>query len=177
MTSVVQSTRGPDAVRVGSAAAGAACWDLRRNCALRPGQLVIALVALCLPCLLVALGFWWAGVPWVLPFAGVEVAAVVLALVHYARHARDGEWIAVDGDQVVWQRVRGQTVENGRADMCGLRVKEGREQGAAVELLARGRPLEFGRHAAPMVRDRFAAEFALTLTTRQAGREGAGSRI
>lgn len=155
--------------------AGGRCWELRRNCALTPRQLVLALCALCLPCLLIGLAFWLLGVPWVAPFAGLEALAVAAALVAYARHARDGESIAVEGDQLVWQRKHGQSVENGRADVRGLRLVQGREQGAAVELWCRGQRLEFGRYAAPTVRDRFAEEFTQAL--RQAAPGGAGGRI
>jgi uncharacterized membrane protein len=135
-------------------------WSLRRNCSLAPCQLVIGLVVLCVPCVLIAAAFWAAGMVWVAPFAGLEVAAVGAALVVYARHARDGEWIELEGQRLRWQRIEGSTVENGEVPLHRLRLGAGRAHGEAVELLVQGRSLVIGRHAAPAVRERFAHEFS-----------------
>lgn len=135
-------------------------WSLQRNCSLSPSQLVCGLIVLCLPCVLIAAAFWSVGALWVAPFAGLEVLAVGAALVCYARHARDGEWIELDGQRLRWQRIEGGTVENGEFTLDRLRVAPQRHRGDAVELLVQGRSLTVGRHAAPAQRDRFAHEFS-----------------
>lgn len=146
-----------------SLAGGVQRWNLRRNCSLAPRQLSIGLLVLCAPCVFIAAAFWLAGVVWVAPFAGLEVLAIGTALVAYARHARDGEWIELEGQRLRWQRIEGSTVENGEVPLHRLRLGAGRAQGGAVELLVHGQSLLLGKHAAPAQRDRFAHEFSHAL--------------
>src|SRR5512138_3772444 len=69
-------------------------WHLKRNCSLAPRQLFGCYGVLCVLSLTVATFFWWFGARAVMPYAGVELSAVGLALLVYARHATDNESIA-----------------------------------------------------------------------------------
>lgn len=135
-------------------------WTLQRNCSLAPGQLVCGLLVLCAPCVLIAAAFWSVGAIWVAPFAGLEVLAVGAALICYARHARDGDWIELDGERLHWRRIDGGSVENVELPLQRLRMAPRHRKGEAVELLVQGRSVVLGRHAAPAQRDRFAHEFS-----------------
>lgn len=55
-------------------------WTLRRNCAMTPGQLMRAFLALCGVSLAIALGFAAQGAPVVLVFSLIELTAVGAAL-------------------------------------------------------------------------------------------------
>lgn len=72
-------------------------WQMRRNCALTPKQLLRFYVALVCLSLFVALGFFLAGV-WMIPiFTSLELTAVTIGFLIYCRHALDCETIEVDG--------------------------------------------------------------------------------
>lgn len=83
-------------------------WTLQRNCSVSPAQLGVTFVMLCTVSMGVAGFFWWHGAPLVLPFALLELVAVGMAFVWYARHAVDGERIWVSqGLLVVEKEVAG----------------------------------------------------------------------
>jgi len=64
---------------------------MRRNCALTPCQLAVWFAAVSSLSIAVATFFALAGAWMVLPFAFLEVAALGIAFVVYARHAADFE--------------------------------------------------------------------------------------
>ncbi|MBU3738932.1 MAG: DUF2244 domain-containing protein, partial [Rhodoferax sp.] len=68
-------------------------WSLRRNCSVTPAQLGFCYLSLCVISLGIATAFWFQGASMVLPFAWVELVAVGLGFLVYARHASDGERI------------------------------------------------------------------------------------
>lgn len=72
-------------------------WQMRRNCALSPKQLLQFYITLVCLSLTVAIGFFLAGV-WVIPiFTALELSAVTLGFLIYCRHALDYEMIEIDG--------------------------------------------------------------------------------
>src|SRR6188472_1293703 len=84
----------PSSLRFGSASGagdGSVQWLLRRNCSMTPTQLVAFYLSLSAWSLAIAGAFWWRGATLVMPFAGIEILAVGVALLIYARHAGDGE--------------------------------------------------------------------------------------
>lgn len=79
-------------------------WIVRPNHALSPqqaGGLLLGAAAATLP---IAFVFSLFGAWPVLPFAGLEVAALWLALRHLRRHAADEERIEVESDSIVIRR-------------------------------------------------------------------------
>ena len=72
-------------------------WFLKRNCSVTPAQLGWLYASLCAVSLGIALVFWFHGAVLILPFAWLELAAVGAAFLVYARHARDGETISLQG--------------------------------------------------------------------------------
>ena len=82
-------------------------WQMRRNCALTPKQLLQFYIVLVCLSLTIALGFFLAGV-WVIPiFTAVELAAVTLGFLIYCRHALDSETIEIDGKRLIVKKFIG----------------------------------------------------------------------
>jgi len=82
-------------------------WQMRRNCALTPKQLLQFYIVLVCLSLTVAVGFFLAGV-WVIPiFTAVELAAVTLGFLIYCRHALDCETIEIDGKRLIIKKFIG----------------------------------------------------------------------
>lgn len=82
-------------------------WQMRRNCALTPRQLLQFYIALVCLSLIVATGFWLAGV-WMIPiFTAVELSAVTIGFLIYCRHALDCEAIEVDGKRLIVKKFIG----------------------------------------------------------------------
>jgi uncharacterized membrane protein len=72
-------------------------WQMRRNCALTPKQLLQFYIALVCLSLIVATGFFLAGV-WMIPiFTALELSAVTIGFFIYCRHALDCETIEIEG--------------------------------------------------------------------------------
>jgi uncharacterized membrane protein len=70
-------------------------WQMRRNCALTPKQLLKFYIALVCLSIAVASGFLLAGI-WVIPvFTALELTAVTLGFLIYCRHALDYEAIEI----------------------------------------------------------------------------------
>ena len=82
-------------------------WQMRRNCALTPKQLLQFYVALVCLSLIVATGFWLAGV-WMIPiFTALELSAVTIGFLIYCRHALDCEAIEIDGNRLLVKKFIG----------------------------------------------------------------------
>ena len=82
-------------------------WQMRRNCALTPKQLLKFYVALVCLSVTVAAGFFLAGVWVILIFTALELSAVTLGFLIYCRHALDSETIEIDGKRLVVKKFIG----------------------------------------------------------------------
>jgi len=71
-------------------------WTLRRNCVLTPAQLGMCFVSVAAVSLGIAGAFALNGAWMVVPFALIEISALGLAFVCYARHAGDYERIEAE---------------------------------------------------------------------------------
>ena len=76
-------------------------WQMRRNCALTPKQLLQFYMALVCLSLIVASGFLLAGIWVVLIFTALELSAVTVGFLIYCRHALDCETIEIDGNRLI----------------------------------------------------------------------------
>ncbi len=127
-------------------------WLLKRNCALSPSQVVRFYLSLVILSALIGTGFALFGAWMVLPFAGLEMLAVGVALLVYARHATDHECVILEQASLRIERVvagkRSATVLN----PCWSRVmleNDGRVYGSArrnVFLSEHGRRVLVGRY-------------------------------
>ncbi len=82
-------------------------WQMRRNCALTPKQLLQFYIVLVCLSLIVATGFWLAGV-WMIPiFTAIELTAVTIGFLIYCRHALDCETIEIQGKRLLVKKFIG----------------------------------------------------------------------
>jgi uncharacterized membrane protein len=143
-------------------------WSLRRNCALTPRQVLGGLgVAALLP-LAVGLAGWALGYPVVAAFAALEVAALAVALVCHARHARDGEWLRLEPECLRIEQRCGPCVAVTTLPADWLQVACAPGPQALVRLSAGGRSVQIGAHVPALLRPRLAAELRSALQAARA---------
>lgn len=133
-------------------------WVLRRNCSVTPGQLAGLFGLLCVLSLAVA-GFFWSQGAWmVLPFSALELLAVALAFLAYARHATDGETIRWSHGQLVVEREDAGRLQ--RIEFSGRSLRVDPPSGAArlIELRGGGQTIQVGRFVRPELRPLLARE-------------------
>ena len=82
-------------------------WQMRRNCSLTPKQLLQFYIALVCLSLIVATGFFLAGV-WVISiFTALELSAVTIGFLIYCRHALDSETIEIEDKRLLIKKCIG----------------------------------------------------------------------
>lgn len=128
---------------------GVVQWRMRRNCSVRPGQLLAILLMLMAVSLAIAAFFWWQGAYLVLPFTVLELTALVVAFVVYARHATDGEVVSLgeDGLSVECEVAGVTTLE--RFEPALVRVGVPEKPGELIEIRAGRREMRVGRYLRP----------------------------
>lgn len=138
-------------------------WTLRRNCSVTPGQLALLLGVLVVASLAVAAFFWSLGAWMVLPFSLLELLAVAVAFLVYARHATDGERISVRAGRLVVELERGGALD--RAEFAGHAVRIDTPEGAGdlVRVRGGGQAVSVGRFVRPELRPLLARELRRAL--------------
>ena len=117
---------------------------MRRNCALSPRQLGIWFLAVSIVSMSVAVFFALAGAWMVLPFAFIEVAALGVAFVVYARHAADFERIVLQSDGVMIERSKASKVEQTKLPRDWLRIEYQGQRRELVKLVSQNFCCEVG---------------------------------
>lgn len=138
-------------------------WLLRPNCSITPRQLGLVYLSLCFVSLLIGGLFFVQGAPFVLAFAGFELAGVGLALLAFARHAGDRETLTLIGGSLQVEQCFGSRVYRAQFVADWLRVEPAAGQGSLVELSGRGQRLRVGRFLRPEQRSAFARELRQAL--------------
>ena len=138
-------------------------WMLRRNCSLAPRQLLMFYLLLCTFSLSVASFWWWQGARMVMPFAWLEIVAVGLAMLVYARHATDVERIAVRRGRLTVEHASGGRLERVEFEPAWVRVEPESGDLSLVELSGQGRRIAVGRFVRPEMRSQLARELRMAL--------------
>lgn len=138
-------------------------WFLKRNCSVTPSQLGWLYASLCAVSLAIAMVFWLQGAVLVLPFAWVELAAVGAAFLAYARHARDGETISLQGRQLVVELENAGRHERAEFNRDWVRVEPSADSRSLIELSGQGRRVNVGRYVRPELRRALAQEIRSAL--------------
>ncbi|MDB5947067.1 MAG: hypothetical protein JWQ33_2093 [Ramlibacter sp.] len=138
-------------------------WFLQRNCSVTPAQLAWLYASLCVVSLGIGTVFWWQGATLVLPFAWIELAAVGLAFMVYARHAADGERISLQGRQLVVELESAGRLERAEFDRDWVRVEPSAADRSLIEVSGRGRSVNVGRYLRPELRPALAQEIRRAL--------------
>jgi uncharacterized membrane protein len=145
-------------------------WFLKRNCSVTPTQLGWFYASLCAVSLAIATFFWLHGATLILPFAWLELGAVGLAFLAYARHAADGERISLQGRRLVVELESAGQLQRTEFDPDWVRVEPRTGGRSLIEVSGRGRSVSVGRFVRPELRPLLAQEI------RSALREQGGAR-
>lgn len=138
-------------------------WFLRRNCSVKPWQLIWLYVSLCAVSLGIGMFFWFLGATLVVPFAILELLAVGFAFMVYARHAADGEHISLRDGQLVVELESAGKLERAEFSREWARVEPRMGNGSLIELSGRGTTIRVGRFIRPELRPLLANEIRLAL--------------
>lgn len=139
-------------------------WLLKRNCSLAPHQLGLAYAVLCLLSIVVAAPFVLLHGAWqVLAFTLLEMVAVAIAFLHYARHASDREHVLLTDGGLLVERELGLQRETVRLDSRRARVVGSGKGQNLVQLEADGIKVQVGRFVNEAKRRRFAEELRAAL--------------
>ena len=138
-------------------------WFLKRNCSVTPAQLGWLYASLCVVSLGIGVFFWFQGAVLILPFAGVELAAVGIAFLAYARHAGDGEKISLMGRQLVVELENAGHRQRAEFNREWVRVEPGAGDRSLIELSGQGRRVNVGRYVRPELRPVLAQEIRRAL--------------
>jgi uncharacterized membrane protein len=115
--------------------------------------------------LAIGLFFWLQGATLVLTFAGLELVLVGLAFLAYARHATDGEWISLQGPNLVVELETAGRLERAEFARQWVRVEPKSGDHSLIELSGQGRSVVVGRFVRPELRQVLAREIRRALRT------------
>ena len=76
-------------------------WLMRRNCSFTPKQVGIFYLSMVCFSGMITTYFWWIGAWMVVPFTLIELSVLGIALLIYARHARDYEKITLLNSELI----------------------------------------------------------------------------
>jgi uncharacterized membrane protein len=138
-------------------------WFLKRNCSVTPAQLGWLYASLCVVSLSIGLFFWIQGAVLILPFAWVELVAVGVAFLVFARHAADGERIWLQGRRLVVELESAGRLSRAEFDSDRVRVEPGAGDRSLIELSGQGRSVKLGRFVRPELRPVLAQEIRRAL--------------
>lgn len=138
-------------------------WFLKRNCSVTPAQLGWLYASLCVVTLAIGTFFWFQGAVLILPFAWLELAAVGLAFLVYARHAADGEHILLQGQRLVVELENAGRLERAEFNREWVRVEPSAGDRSLIEVSGQGRRINVGRYLRPELRPALAQEIRRAL--------------
>ena len=138
-------------------------WFLGRNCSVTPAQLGWLYASLCVVSLGIAAFFWFQGAVLILPFAWLELAAVGVAFLVYARHAADREHITLSGRRLVVELESAGRLERAEFNRDWVRVEPGVDDRSLIEVSGQGRRMNVGRYLRPELRPALAQEIRRAL--------------
>lgn len=133
-------------------------WILKRNCSMAPQQLFGLFGGLCVLSMSIAGFFWAQGAKLVMPFAWLEMVAVGVALLIYARHAADQELIALSRGSLMVRHTSGNSIETVEFVPEWVIVEPVTGGKSLIELSGQGQRIEVGRFVRPELRQQLANE-------------------
>lgn len=134
---------------------------LKRNCSISPAALLRVFALIALVSIGIGAGFAYAGAWMILPFAGIEVAALGLAFLVNGRRAGDYECIELARGGLTVEIAEAERTTRYELSRREIRVGYGRDKG--VVLSDRKRTVEVGRHLDAQARAGLGAELAKRL--------------
>ena len=138
-------------------------WSMKRNCSITPGQLFAFFLTLCVVSLAIGTAFWMQGATLVLPFAGLELAAVAFALLVYARHAADYERMDLRPGLLRVECSLGRRTDSVDFAPAWVLVEPAGGDRSLIELSGQGQRVAIGRFVRPELRRALADELRAAL--------------
>ena len=138
-------------------------WFLRRNRSVTPAQLGWFYVSLCVVSLGIATAFWAQGALLVMPFAWLELIAVGIGFLVYARHAADREQISLRDRHLVIELEQAGKLERMEFRREWVRVEPKQGDNSLIEVSAQGQSIQVGRYVRPELRPLLAREIRMAL--------------
>lgn len=123
-----------------------------------PRQVAHAYGLLCVFVLAIGFGFALIGIWFALAFAVIEIGAVALALLHYARHATDQEHIALSEGCLLIERIEAGQLQQVRLDPCWTKIAVPSRRRSLIQLESRGVKVEVGGFVSEEARQKVAQE-------------------
>ncbi len=120
-------------------------WTARRHNSLSSSDRVFAFGFIAAVSLVIALAFAWLGAWLILPFAGIELVALLLVARHIERHARDYERLTIRGEIVEVEVVEAERLDRREFNRRWVQVVCERD-GSRLALRSHGCEVVFGRH-------------------------------
>ena len=146
-------------------------WLFKRNCSITPRQLGSVFASLCAVSFVIAAFFFWHGAPFVAAFASLELLAVGVALLVFARHGGDRETLTLVGRSLRVEQCHGSRISHTDLAADWLSVEPEAGQGSLVQLRDRDRTVCVGRHLRPEIRAAFAHELRQAVRQAPVGQE------
>ena len=128
-----------------------------------PGQLAASFALIAFVSLTIGAFCWFQGAVLVLPFASLELLAVGIAFVVYARHALDGERIWLEGSVLVVESENAGEMVRREFQRAWVRIEQVAHGNAMIEICCHGQRVPVGRFIRSELRQRVAAELRLAL--------------
>lgn len=107
--------------------------------------------------------FWFQGATLVFPLASLELIAVGLAFLIYARHSTDGERISLQEDRLFVELECAGKLERVEFQRGWVRVEPRADDSSLIELSERGKSIRVGRYIRPELRAQLAKEIRSAL--------------
>ncbi len=139
-------------------------WMLSRNCALTPRQVGAFYLSLVAASTVIATFFLLRGAWMILPFSFIEMTALGVALLVYARHAVDCDRVSLRSDALEIESIDGNRRRLIRIDPRSARVEMQARPRGGLAVVARGERIEVGRFVCERERRRFARELRHALS-------------
>ena len=128
-----------------------------------PGQLAASFALIAFVSLTIGAFCWFQGAVLVLPFASLELLAVGIAFVVYARHALDGERIWLEGSVLVVESENAGEMVRREFQRAWVRIEQVAHGNAMIEICCHGQRVPVWRFIRNELRQRVAAELRLAL--------------
>ena len=146
-------------------------WQLKRRCALTPGQLLLSYGALVGFSTTIALFFGWHGVWMIALWCLLEITVAGALYLFYMVHAADGEQISFSPDgQLAIEVVRGMNTSHYRMNAAWAHLERGGARKDRLWLCCSPQRVEVATQLASSQKRRVERELKLALAERRAGR-------
>lgn len=123
-----------------------------------PRQVALAYGMLCGCVLIISCAFAYSGVWFVFGFGVLEITALGIALLYYARHATDQEHIALSDDGLVIERIEAGHHQRMLLEPCWTRIMVPTRPRTLIALESKGVRIEVGAFVSEPVRRQVATE-------------------